>query len=186
MLDREGAAAAAAAARVRVVEGEARTLEGGDVIDLHAAQVLHAEGVDEEPEPEPPTSRWTLFSAAMCGRKDPGPSANAWSTTAAGPRSIKELAEELSGRYHGEPLVVLRDGTRSSLPLADDGMIPQRLGVPLDRVAYAQALQRLQARNIIDAQGRERQRLAAGDTQQNGRRSGRSSNPAHFRVTGPS
>jgi hypothetical protein len=32
--------------------------------------------------------------------------------------------------------VVLRDGSRSSLPLADDGMIPQRLGVPLDRVAH--------------------------------------------------
>ena len=32
--------------------------------------------------------------------------------------------------------VVRRDGHRHSLPLDDDGMIPQRLGVPLGRVAY--------------------------------------------------
>src|ERR1700760_4190134 len=32
--------------------------------------------------------------------------------------------------------VVGRDGLRGSLPLDDDGMIPQRLGVPLSRVAY--------------------------------------------------
>ncbi|MFG1603537.1 dynamin family protein [Actinoplanes sp. NPDC049265] len=32
--------------------------------------------------------------------------------------------------------VVCRDGSRHSLPLDDDGMIPQRLGVPAARVAY--------------------------------------------------
>ena len=32
--------------------------------------------------------------------------------------------------------VVARDGVRRSLPLDDDGMIPQRLGVPAGRVAY--------------------------------------------------
>src|SRR3954462_14186337 len=32
--------------------------------------------------------------------------------------------------------VVVRDGRRHSLPLDDDGMIPQRLGVPAGRVAY--------------------------------------------------
>ncbi|GIF22238.1 hypothetical protein BJ973_002562 [Actinoplanes tereljensis] len=32
--------------------------------------------------------------------------------------------------------VVCRDGQRRSLPLDDDGMIPQRLGVPSSRVAY--------------------------------------------------
>jgi hypothetical protein len=32
--------------------------------------------------------------------------------------------------------VVRRDGARHSLPLDDEGMIPQRLGVPLARVAY--------------------------------------------------
>lgn len=32
--------------------------------------------------------------------------------------------------------VVLRDGTRTSLPLGDDGMIPRRLGVPGDRIAH--------------------------------------------------
>ena len=32
--------------------------------------------------------------------------------------------------------VVCRDGQRRSLPLDDDGMIPQRLGVPAGRVAY--------------------------------------------------
>src|SRR3954452_21748935 len=34
--------------------------------------------------------------------------------------------------------VVGRDDTRRSLPLDDDGMIPQRLGVPLSRVAYVE------------------------------------------------
>ena len=38
------------------------------------------------------TSRGTLFSAAMCGRNEPGPSAKAWSTTAAGPRISCESA----------------------------------------------------------------------------------------------
>ena len=39
------------------------------------------------PAPPEATSRGTLRSAAMCGRNDPGPMPNCWSTAAAGPRS---------------------------------------------------------------------------------------------------
>src|SRR5690606_11603159 len=49
--DGERAAAAAAARGVRVLEREAGTHHGGDVVDLHAIQVLPAERVDEETEP---------------------------------------------------------------------------------------------------------------------------------------
>src|SRR5690606_2691927 len=47
----ERAAAAAAARGVRVLEREAGTHHGGDVVDLHAIQVLAAERIHEEPEP---------------------------------------------------------------------------------------------------------------------------------------
>src|SRR5690606_8459365 len=48
--DGERTTAAATAAGVRIVEGEAGTLEGGHVVDLHPPQVLHAEGIHEKPE----------------------------------------------------------------------------------------------------------------------------------------
>jgi hypothetical protein len=58
--------------------------------------------------------------------------------------------------------VVLRDGTRASLPLGDDGMIPQRLGVPLDRVAYVDVSltsDKLRDLTVVDTPG-----LASTDT----------------------
>src|SRR5688500_12929593 len=44
----ERAAAAAAAGRVRVLEGEARALHRRDVVDRHAVDVLGGEGIDED------------------------------------------------------------------------------------------------------------------------------------------
>src|SRR4051794_402631 len=58
--------------------------------------------------------------------------------------------------------VVLRDGTRTSLPLGDDGMIPQRLGVALDRVAYVDVSltsAKLRDLTVVDTPG-----LASTDT----------------------
>ena len=58
--------------------------------------------------------------------------------------------------------VVLRDGSRSSLPLGDDGMIPQRLGVGLDRVAYVDVSltsDKLRDLTVVDTPG-----LASTDT----------------------
>ncbi|MEV8503767.1 dynamin family protein [Actinoplanes sp. NPDC051475] len=59
--------------------------------------------------------------------------------------------------------VVRRDGTRSSLPLGDDGMIPQRLGVPAGRVAYVDVMltsEKLRDLTVVDTPG-----LASTDTQ---------------------
>jgi len=59
--------------------------------------------------------------------------------------------------------VVRRDGTRSSLPLDDDGMIPQRLGVPAARVAYVDVTltsEKLRDLTVVDTPG-----LASTDTQ---------------------
>jgi hypothetical protein len=59
--------------------------------------------------------------------------------------------------------VVLRDGTRSSLPLGDDGMIPQRLGVGAARVAYVDVTltsEKLRDLTVVDTPG-----LASTDTQ---------------------
>jgi Dynamin family len=58
--------------------------------------------------------------------------------------------------------VVLRDRARHSLPLDDDGMIPQRLGVPPGRVAYVDVTltsQRLRDLTVVDTPG-----LASADT----------------------
>jgi len=58
--------------------------------------------------------------------------------------------------------VVLRDGARSSLPLGDDGMIPQRLGVPADRIAYVDVSltsDKLRDLTVVDTPG-----LASTDT----------------------
>ncbi|MCA2214951.1 dynamin family protein [Jidongwangia harbinensis] len=58
--------------------------------------------------------------------------------------------------------VVSRDGGRSSLPLDDDGMIPQRLGVPAGRVAYVDVMltsARLRDLTVVDTPG-----LASADT----------------------
>jgi Dynamin family len=52
--------------------------------------------------------------------------------------------------------VVRRDGTRHSLPLDDDGMIPQRLGVPLTRVAYVDVTltsEKLRELTVVDTPG---------------------------------
>jgi hypothetical protein len=66
--------------------------------------------------------------------------------------------------------VVRRDGSRASLPLDDDGMVPQRLGVPAARLAYVDvALTReldahiadIDAAAAEDAAGRARRRAAA-------------------------
>jgi hypothetical protein len=58
--------------------------------------------------------------------------------------------------------VVARDGRRHSLPLDDDGMIPQRLGVPAGRVAYvdvALTSAKLRDLTVVDTPG-----LASADT----------------------
>ena len=58
--------------------------------------------------------------------------------------------------------VVARDGRRSSLPLDDDGMIPQRLGVPAARVAYVDVTltsEKLRDLTVVDTPG-----LASTDT----------------------
>jgi hypothetical protein len=58
--------------------------------------------------------------------------------------------------------VVLRDGDRRSLPLDDDGMIPQRLGVPGDRVGYVDVTltsEKLRDLTVVDTPG-----LASADT----------------------
>jgi hypothetical protein len=52
--------------------------------------------------------------------------------------------------------VVLRDGSRHSLPLDDEGMIPQRLGVPGDRVAHvdvALTSEKLRNLTVVDTPG---------------------------------
>jgi len=52
--------------------------------------------------------------------------------------------------------VVSRDGTRRSLPLDDDGMIPQRLGVPAGRVAYVDVTltsEKLRDLTVVDTPG---------------------------------
>ena len=59
--------------------------------------------------------------------------------------------------------VVCRDGSRQSLPLDSDGMIPQRLGVPAARVAYVDVMltsEKLQSLTVVDTPG-----LASTDTQ---------------------
>ncbi|MEV6490024.1 dynamin family protein [Actinoplanes sp. NPDC051633] len=59
--------------------------------------------------------------------------------------------------------VVCRDGSRQSLPLDADGMIPQRLGVPAARVAYVDVTltsEKLQTLTVVDTPG-----LASTDTQ---------------------
>jgi dynamin family protein len=58
--------------------------------------------------------------------------------------------------------VVCRDGQRHSLPLDDDGMIPQRLGVPAARVAYVDVTltsAKLRDLTVVDTPG-----LASTDT----------------------
>src|SRR3954471_7296178 len=58
--------------------------------------------------------------------------------------------------------VVTRDGDRRSLPLDDDGMIPQRLGVPASRVAYVDVTltsAKLRDLTVVDTPG-----LASTDT----------------------
>ncbi|MBM2616148.1 dynamin family protein [Actinoplanes sp. LDG1-06] len=58
--------------------------------------------------------------------------------------------------------VVCRDGSRRSLPLDDDGMIPQRLGVPASRVAYVDVTltsEKLRDLTVVDTPG-----LASTDT----------------------
>src|SRR4029453_9468666 len=53
--------------------------------------------------------------------------------------------------------VVRRDGARHSLPLDDEGMIPQRLGVPLARVAYVDVTltrEKLGELTVVDTPGR--------------------------------
>jgi hypothetical protein len=58
--------------------------------------------------------------------------------------------------------VVTRDGGRRSLPLDDDGMIPQRLGVPAGRVAYVDVTltsEKLRDLTVVDTPG-----LASTDT----------------------
>ncbi|MGK5681511.1 dynamin family protein [Actinoplanes sp. URMC 104] len=58
--------------------------------------------------------------------------------------------------------VVCRDGERRSLPLDDDGMIPQRLGVPANRIAYVQVTltsEKLRDLTVVDTPG-----LASTDT----------------------
>ncbi|AGL17487.1 dynamin family protein [Actinoplanes sp. N902-109] len=57
---------------------------------------------------------------------------------------------------------VLRDGTRRSLPLDEQGMIPQRLGVSAARVAYLDVLltsEKLRDLTVVDTPG-----LASADT----------------------
>ena len=52
--------------------------------------------------------------------------------------------------------VVCRDGQRKSLPLDDDGMIPQRLGVPASRVAYVDVTltsEKLRDLTVVDTPG---------------------------------
>src|SRR3954471_10152315 len=52
--------------------------------------------------------------------------------------------------------VVHRDGTRHSLPLDDTGMIPQRLGVPLNRVAHVDVTltsEKLHDLTVVDTPG---------------------------------
>jgi hypothetical protein len=58
--------------------------------------------------------------------------------------------------------VVCRDGTRSSLPLSDDGMIPQRLGVSAARVAYVEVT--LTSANLRDLTVVDTPGLASTDT----------------------
>jgi hypothetical protein len=58
--------------------------------------------------------------------------------------------------------VVLRDGSRRSLPLTDEGMIPARLGVPLRTVAYVEVAltsDKLRDLTVVDTPG-----LASADT----------------------
>jgi len=58
--------------------------------------------------------------------------------------------------------VVCRDGVRRSLPLDDDGMIPQRLGVPASRIAYVDVTltsAKLRDLTVVDTPG-----LASTDT----------------------
>src|SRR3954447_18806721 len=57
---------------------------------------------------------------------------------------------------------VARDGRRHSLPLDDDGMIPQRLGVPAGRVAYVDVTltsEKLRELTVVDTPG-----LASADS----------------------
>ena len=58
--------------------------------------------------------------------------------------------------------VVCRDGVRRSLPLDDEGMIPQRLGVPAGRVGYVDVTltsAKLRDLTVVDTPG-----LASADT----------------------
>src|ERR1051326_2646117 len=48
---RKAGTAAAPAGCVGIVEGEARPLHGGDVVDGDAVEILQAEAVHEDPEP---------------------------------------------------------------------------------------------------------------------------------------
>src|SRR3954447_10615612 len=59
--------------------------------------------------------------------------------------------------------VVGRDGVRRSLPLDDEGMIPQRLGVPAGRGAYVDGTWR--RKNLRDLTGVDTPGLAPADTQ---------------------
>jgi hypothetical protein len=63
--------------------------------------------------------------------------------------------------------VVGRDGTRHSLPLDDDGMIPQRLGVGAGRIAYVDVTltsENLRDLTVVDTPG-----LASADTRASAR-----------------
>ncbi|WP_067499848.1 dynamin family protein [Actinoplanes sp. TFC3] len=71
---------------------------------------------------------------------------------------------------------VLRDGSRRSLPLGEDGMIPQRLGVSLARVAYvdvALTSENLRELTVVDTPG-----LASTDTQLSARAAAQLGEPA--------
>ncbi|WP_305783339.1 dynamin family protein [Symbioplanes lichenis] len=65
--------------------------------------------------------------------------------------------------------VVLRDGTRTSLPLGEDGMLPQRLGVPGARIAYLDVSltsEQLRDLTVVDTPG-----LSSADEQVSARAS---------------
>ncbi|MEV7626452.1 dynamin family protein [Actinoplanes sp. NPDC089786] len=121
-----------------------------------AGQVRHVGGRLHEP-----------LRVAIAGRLKAGKSTlvNALIGRRVAPTAVGECTRVVT-RFRYGPAdrvdVVCRDGSRTSLPLDEDGMIPQRLGVPGARVAYVDVTltsEKLRDLTVVDTPG-----LASNDT----------------------
>src|SRR3954471_14282056 len=107
------------------------------------------------------------LTVAIAGRLKAGKSTllNALIGRRVAPTAVGECTRVGPGcRYGaaGRVAVLVRAGGRHSLPLDDDGMIPQRLGVPAGRVAYVDVTltsEKLSDLTVVDTPG-----LASADT----------------------